>query len=459
MKFGGTSVGDAQAIARLIAVVRDAPADQKVVVVSAMAGVTDQLQEGMLLSATGAPEQARSLAHDLLSRHTATVKELALRDGKALIEEIESLLQGYLTLCESVAVLGETTPRALDHAMSLGERLSARLVAAALQTEGVESQAVEATRLIVTDDRFGNAAPLLEPSRARLQRHLAPTLEAGTVPVVTGFLGATREGVTTTLGRGGSDYSAALIGALLECDEVWIWTDVDGVMSADPRLVPDARSIRVLSYREVSELAYFGARVLHPKTIRPVMEAGIPLRVKNTFNPDHPGTLVVPQHQQNGGAVKAVTAIPEVSLITVEGKGMLGVPGIAARTFGAVARTGTSVLLISQASSEQSICFAVPRASGASAVEALNREFASELARRDIDRVWAQEPITIVTVVGAGMRATPGVAGKVFSATGARGINVLAIAQGSSECSISLAVEARQGVETLHALHALTQKT
>jgi aspartokinase/homoserine dehydrogenase 1 len=230
---------------------------------------------------------------------------------------------------------------------------------------------------------------------------------------------------------------------------------VDGVMSADPRVVPDARSIDVLTYLEMSELAYFGAKVLHPKTVRPVLEAGIPLRVKNTFNPDHPGTLIVPNHWKSENPIKAVTAIKNVGLITIAGKGMLGVTGIAARTFGAVADSHANVLIISQASSEQSICFAVPQNDAPIVVDALKREFEAEIARRDIDEVFTRDDVTIITVVGGGLRDTPGVAGQIFSATGDNNVNVLAIVQGSSECSLSIVVTSEEANEALQAIHPL----
>ncbi len=283
-------------------------------------------------------------------------------------------------------------------------------------------------------------------------------LDSGIVPVVTGFIGATKDGITTTLGRGGSDYSAALIGASLKAKEVWIWTDVDGVMTADPRMVPNAGTIEELSYREVAELAYFGAKVLHPKTIRPVIEAGIGLRICNTFNPDAPGTMIVAnQDNRDNGKIKAVTIIRDQQMITIEGRGMLGIPGVAARTFGAVAATGTSVTLISQASSEQSICFTTNAESTPSVLESLQETFSSELQRRDIDRIWATDAVAIVTVVGAGMRHTPGIAGRVFSALGDQHVNVIAIAQGSSEVSISLVVDDAEAKDALLALHKLTE--
>jgi aspartate kinase len=290
---------------------------------------------------------------------------------------------------------------------------------------------------------------------------LNPLFEQGIVVITTGFIGATPEGVVTTLGRGGSDYSAGIIGSVLPADEVWIWTDVDGVMTADPRLVASARTLPEISYSEVAELAYYGAKVLHPKTIRPLVEAGIGLRICNTFNSSHPGTRLVSNGHSNGKVnkgeqvIKAVTAIRKQKLVTIEGRGMLGVPGVAARAFGAVASTGTSVPLITQASSEQSICFAIPSESADQVLDALQRNFAVELSERDIDRVWATDEVAIITAVGSGTRNTPGIAGQIFSKLGEREINVLAIAHGSSDVSISMVVETADTENAVKALHEL----
>jgi len=284
---------------------------------------------------------------------------------------------------------------------------------------------------------------------------VVPLMDRGGVPVVTGFIGATSEGVVTTLGRGGSDYSGAILGAAIKADEVWIYTDVDGVMTADPRVVQGVRTLDTLSYREMSELAYFGAKVLHPKTVMPALELGIPIRIRNTFNPSHPGTLVVGRTDGDDRLLKGVTAIRAQSLVTIEGRGMLGVPGIAARAFGSVARTGTSVSMISQASSEQSICFLVSTASASTVVDALKHEFRHELERSDIESIWTLDKVVIVTVVGGAIKETPGIAGRVFGALGAEGINVIAIAMGSSECSISLVVDGEDADRTVRCLHGL----
>jgi aspartate kinase len=463
MKFGGTSVGSAAAMretADLILQARDTWGDVAVVV-SAMGStpvkVTDLLLQGAHSAFTGDKETYPRLAALLRDIHYEAIDGLLSPEGErqSILAEIERFIDRFTTLCGAVNVLGELTPRALDAISGMGEQMSARIMAAYLRELGYDSEAIDATELILTDDNFQNAAPQTAATRARATARLQPLLDNGAIPIITGFIGATGDGVTTTLGRGGSDFSAALLGQALDADEVWIWTDVDGVMSADPRLVPGAVSIPTLTFREVSELAYYGARVIHAKTMRPCVENGIPLRIKNTFNPTHPGTVIEEDAPQLNGALKAVTAIKGVSMITVEGKGMIGVPGIAARTFGAVARLDVSVLLITQASSEQSICFIVPEPAAAAVVAGLEAAFAEELARRDIERIWSRDAIAIVTVVGAGIQTTYGIAGRIFSALGGHQVNVIAIAQGSTECGISIVVAGKdmgRAVEHVHDL-------
>jgi bifunctional aspartokinase / homoserine dehydrogenase 1 len=457
MKFGGTSVGSSVAIAQAVEIVSGQARqwDRLVVVVSAMSGVTDALTIGARTAATGDGVTYRSAVTELRAGHYAAIDTLLARNGErtSLLATVDQFLDEFAAFCHSVHVLGEVTPRAMDAITSLGERISARIVAAALRERGVRAEAVDATDLIVTDDTFQDAVPRLQETRARVESRLAPLLEQGVIPVVTGFIGATEAGVTTTLGRGGSDFSAAILGVCLDADEVWTWTDVDGVMSADPRLVPEARVIPTLSYAEVGELAYFGAKVLHPRTIRPVIERGIPLWVKNTFNPVCPGTRIVAEPEAATGTVKAITAIRGLSMVTVEGRGMLGVPGIAARTFAAVASQGASVLMISQASSEQSISFVIPTDAVPRVTAAIEAEMALELARRDVDRVWSLDDVVIVTAVGAGMRGTPGVAHRIFGALAGQEINVIAVAQGSSECSISLVIAADDVSNAVQQIH------
>jgi aspartate kinase len=380
-----------------------------------------------------------------------------LIDTEREFQELSTQFSAYISelgaYCRSIHVLGEVTARGMDTITSLGERMNAPLVAAALRQHGLAARAVDASRLIVTDDTFQHANPLKDPTREKVREGLLPLLENQEIPVVTGFVAATQDGIITTLGRGGSDYTAAILGDSLDASEVWTWTDVDGVMTADPRIVPDARVIPELSFSEVSELAYFGAKVLHPKTLRPIIERDIPLWVKNTFNPNTDGTKIIQSSASPQGKVTAITIIRDLSLVTVEGRGMLGIPGIAARTFAAVARQGASVLMISQASSEQSICFVIPTKNVSGVIQSIESEMELELARRDIDRVWAQPDIVIVTAVGAGLRNTPGIAGRTFSALGKAGINVIAIAQGSSEYSISIVVAEHDADEAMRQIH------
>jgi aspartate kinase len=422
-----------------------------------MSGVTDLLLNGAKTAAAGDNKTYQALAETLRQKHTEAIEGLLVEglDRSQVSAEINRLLDRFESLCKAVLILGELTPRALDAVSSMGEQMSVRIVAAYLRQSGQPAEAVDATDLILTNNTFQAAVPQMVETGERSRVRLKPLLDNGVVPIVTGFIGQSPEGVTTTLGRGGSDYSAAILGQALHADEVWIWTDVDGVMSADPRFVPDARTIPTLSYREVAELAYYGAKVLHPKTIRPCIENGIPLRIKNTFNPDHPGTVIVSDEAAVQGDIKAVTAVKNQSLVTIEGRGMMGVPGIAARAFGAVAGIDVSVLLITQSSSEQSICFSIPELVTDEVTAALEREMADELARRDIDRIWAERPVSVITTVGAGMRGTPGIAGRIFTALGNAGVNVLAIAQGSSECSISLVVSGEETAEAELAIHKL----
>ncbi len=462
MKFGGTSVGSAAALQNVVQIIRSAKQDWKrvVVVTSALAGVTNLLLDSAASASHGKVDTLSDAESTLREKHFAAADAL-INDEKqreAAKAEINSLIGSLMDLCKAIAVLGEASPRALDAVASLGERMSVRLLAAIVNDAGIPARAIEATGLIVTNANFQNAHPDFKTTTEKARAQLLPLLEAGMLPIVTGFIGATPEGIVTTLGRGGSDYTAAIIGAVLPADDVWIWTDVDGVMTADPRLVRGAVTLPEISYSEIAELAYYGAKVLHPKTIRPLRDAGIGLRICNTFNPAHPGTRLTYRPQKNGRVLKAVTAIQKQRLITIEGGGMLGVPGVAARAFGAVASTGTSVPLITQASSEQSICFAVPSEQSAAALSALEQAFAREIQNNDIDRIWATEDVSIVTVVGEGMRHTPGVAGGVFSKLGQHGVNVLAIAQGSSEVSISLVVDSADTENAVKALHELIVK-
>lgn len=457
MKFGGTSVGSADAIRRVVEIVRNTAREhQVVVVVSAMNApdlrTTNTLIEAAHAAAAGHGEAATRLVPHLLQIHLQVANELATpAECQALEPQLREMLDYICNLSHSIAVLGELTPRALDLISGQGERCNARLIAAALRSAGLDSEAIDATELIITDERYGDAAPLMDETQRHSRQQLLPLLERGCVPVVTGFIGATRAGVPTTLGRGGSDYSCAILGAVLDADEVWFWKEVDGVMTANPKIVPEARTLATLSYSEMAEMSYYGANVLHPKTVYPVVQRNIPIRILNTFNPDHPGTRIARESVPR--MAKAVTAIKDASLITVGGPGMLGLRGVAGRIFSAVARAGTNTLLITQASSEQSICLGVLRCEAAAAVHELRRELSSDLSHHDVEHISMIEPVVIVAVVGSGMRGTPGIAGRVFGSLGAEGINVIAIAQGSTENNISLVVADSDGDRAVQVIH------
>jgi aspartate kinase len=456
MKFGGTSVGDGVCIRRAAEIVaRAANEGAVVVVVSAMGGVTNRLIEAAHASASGNTRAAGELAERLRQQHHEAVALLVSNDEKRaqLTVEIEKIITEVMSLCRGTALLRELTPRALDAISSAGERLSARLLAHALCELGLNGVAVEATELIVTDNASGRAEPLMAQTRVQATERLLPLLAEDAVPVVTGFIGATVEGKLTTLGRGGSDYSATILGAALDAAEVIIWTDVDGVLTADPRLVPEARTLREISYNEAAELAYFGAKVLHPKTLRPVAEAGIPVWIRNSFAPDRQGTQITATGHPTARGVKAITAISNVSLITVGGRGIVGLPGVAAKTFTAAASAHANVLLISQSSSGNDICFIIDSADADRTVEELRKAFAVDLAHHQVEHITVNSEIAIVAVVGDRMRGMAGIAGRTFGALGRRGLNIIAIAQGSSESNVSFVVAAnvmREAVQSLH---------
>ncbi len=456
MKFGGTSVGDATCIRRSAEIVANASREHSVaVVVSAMSGVTNRLIDAAHQAKRGDRDAGKTLAEALHRQHFEALAVLVSNEKSRMQVQhrIEEILGEGSRLYEGTALLRELTPRTLDSISSLGERLCAPVVSAALCDMGVASSAVEATELIVTDSFHGGAEPQADATRQRSRARIGPILSAGQVPVVTGFIGATADGVLTTLGRGGSDYSATILGAALDAEEIIIWTDVEGVLTADPRLVSEARTIPEISYREAAELAYFGAKVLHPKTLRPVLPAGIPVWIRNSFAPEKPGTKITQHGRSIGGGVKALTAIRDVALISVGGPGIVGVPDVVGRTFSTTAQLRAEVLLISQSSSQNDICFIVAKAHAQATLEALRREFAQDLAHQVVEHITMDPNIAIVAVVGENMRGTPGVAGRTFHALGREGVNIIAIAQGSSETNISFVVSDQSVKPALLATH------
>ena len=456
MKFGGTSVGSAERIAQAadLALASVGQGHQVVIVTSAMSGITNQLITAARNAAGGNYQPA--VRDNFYERHKAVADQL-IKDRpeirKSALEMIQQRLDQFEKLCCGLSMVHELTPRLLDVISGTGERLCAPLLAGAITARGGRAEAVEATELIVTTDQYGSAEPIMEKTRPLAQAKLGSMVEQGIIPVVTGFIGANEDGVLTTLGRGGSDYSASILGAALDAGEIWIWTDVDGVMTANPNEVPEARTMREISYSEASELAYYGAKVLHHKTILPAFKQKIPVRILNSFNPSDQGTRVSVDGRPSTRGVKAVTSIRNVSLIAISGKGMQGIPGIAAKTFATVAAQRANILMISQASSENNICFVVNSSEAPGVIKALNSALELDLYQGHIGDITADDSIAIVAAVGDRMQGTPGIAGKVFAALGTAGVNVIAISQGSSERNISFIVSAHEASDAVRAIH------
>ena len=456
MKFGGTSVGDASCIGRVVEIVRAAlRVSNIVVVVSAMAGVTDKLIEAATLSEEGDRKSAAAIFQKLREQHEAAAVMLthSVPERNRIRSKMQELFQMGERLCHATALRRKLPLRARDAISGLGERLSAPLVAAALAERGVPGKPIEATELVVTDSHHGAAEPRMHMTRERCEAYLYPLLRQGIVPVVTGFIGANEESMLTTLGRGGSDYSAAILGAALDANEVIIWKDVDGVLTADPRIVPSARTIPEISYREVTELAYFGSKVLHPKTLRAVGQSGIPVWIRNTFAPDVPGTKITPLGASNGGRLAGLTAIDDVTLISMGGPRIASAPGVLGRTFVATAAVRADVLLISQCSSQNNIRFVVSSAVAEHTAQALRREFAQELAHKNVEHITVGPPVAIVTAVGQKLRGTSGIVERVLDALAREKVNIVAIAQSWSECNISFAVPQKNVKAALVTMH------
>ena len=458
-KFGGASLADSAAVRHAVEIIRAHRSEPTVVVVSAMAGTTDALLGVAQQAGRGEARAVAPLIARLRSRHAEVARALlpAGRLRADVLAYISDVFAELEALAQGLRLLRELTPRTTDYLVARGERLSARLVAAALEASGTRARYVDGQEVVHTDAAFGQASPDYPRTERAVQRVLAPLLARGIVPVVPGFIGATPEGEVATLGRGGSDLTATLLARGLGARRVSLWKDVPGLLTADPRVVPDARVIPQLHAREAAELAYYGAKVLHPRALIPVTGRRIPVYVRPFADPEAPGTEVSERELPGRNPVKGLTAAGGQALLTVTGNGMLGVPGIAARTFDALHERRISVSLISQASSEHSICFSVPETLAAEARESLTREFRSEIGRGEIDGVEVSPGMATIAVVGLGMHGTPGVAAGVFSALAAGRINVVAIAQGSSELNISVVVSAAQAAEAQRRIHAAFQ--
>ncbi|MCG2716273.1 MAG: bifunctional aspartate kinase/homoserine dehydrogenase I [Candidatus Marinimicrobia bacterium] len=452
LKFGGTSVGKPENLKTIFRVITDAYQNDNAVtaVFSALSGTTDELINISRLAA-GRDRTYEDRIEWLRDRHIQFIKPLFPDEIKPeLIETTDRLFAELREIVHGIFLLKELSNRSLDLVMSFGERLSNTIVARYGQLLGLPVNYLDARQFIITDDNFGAARIQMDKTVEKIRNYYH---SGSGIQIVTGFIAATEEGITTTLGRGGSDFTTSVIAAAVDAEEVQIWTDVNGVMSADPNKVKEAFSLRELSYEEAMELSHFGAKVLHPPTIQPAMDKNIPVRIMNTFNPEFPGTVIKSNPVGNGGFVKGITSISNISLLTIQGSGMIGVTGISSRLFGSLAKAEVNVILISQASSEHSICVAITPDSVRKAKTAIEREFALEIATHMVDPVIVENDLTILAVVGERMRKTTGLAGRLFNALGEKAINVVAIAQGSSELNISIVIGKKDELMALNAIH------
>ncbi len=456
MKFGGTSVATGKNIRHVANLIANhaSQAYKVVTVVSALEGVTDQLIQAAEEAKKRKREYISDFKQKLLERHLSATNE-AIEDKqvqeeteqalKATVDELEQVLKG-------ISYVSELSPKSRDNVVSFGEKLCAPIVSGVLEDLGLKSQHLTGGETgIMTDSNFGEAGLLMEPTKYQVKKKLEPLLKKGVVPVITGFIAATQDGETTTLGRGGSDYTATIMGAALDANEVWIWTDVDGLMTSDPKIVPSAKTISKLSFQEATELTIFGAKAMHPRALEPARMENIPVRIKNIFNPDNPGTLISKNHKIKAkDGVKAVTLVKDVAVITVSGAGMVGAPGTAAKVFDVLGREKINILMISQSVSEANISLVIQRSLLERAVSTLEIAL---LGRDFIREVVSEDDVCVVAVLGAGMKGIPGVASRIFTAVAKEGINVRMIAQGSSELNVSFVVKETDGEETVRAIH------
>jgi aspartate kinase len=456
MKFGGTSVGSAARMKVSAGIAMDAAKTRPVaIVVSAMSKITDLLLDAMKHAEAGDRKGIDAGVALLRHRHHEALAELLPEPQRDEIRtQVDALVDEFERIVHGMLMLGDRPARSVDEAVAIGERLSALIVSEYIDSQGVRSDAVNAAQVIVTDAVFGNASPIMRATEAKARDRIIPMLQAGMLPVITGFNGATADGRPTTLGRGGSDFSASILAAALDAQELWIWTDVDGIMSADPRLVPNAKVLDELSFAEAAELAYNGAKVLHPRTLAPLVEKRIPVWSKNSFAPEKPGTRIVPELSVACGA-RAVTSMAKVALISIEpaSAAISGVQ-VMARALDALARTNVEILAITGSSYRQSFCFLVRQEEQPRAMQAIESALALELAHGYLRAPEIDDEVGLLAIVGEGMRGTQGLAARIFTAISREKVNIIAIAQGSSEITIAVVVR-REGLEkAVRAVHA-----
>lgn len=453
-KFGGVAVGSPEAIRAAVEHVRRA-APRVGVIVSAANGITDSLLDTAQSALRGDREAYLAAAQRFETRHYELIA--AVITTKTRVEELRNIVlesaNEMRSMADSIAVLRELTPRAQDALVARGERMMARIFVVALKQAGVQAEYVDAPDVIITERRLGSLWPNFNRCERAAKKHVLPVLERGHVVIMPGYIGSGPDGEVVTLGRGGSDFSAAILARSIGARAVTLFKEVDGLMTADPKSVPSARLLAELHYREAAELAFYGAKVLHPRTMIPLLDRKIPLFVRNTFRENSTGTRIADDVKPGAYPVKALTAVHRQSLISIEGSGMIGVPGVAGRAFSALSQAGHSVSMISQASSEASICFVLPHSEAAHAVAALEEAFLLERKSKLIDRIRAENDVALIAVVGLGMRGRPGIAARTFSALSGARVNVVAIAQGSSELNITIAVSEEDATRALQALH------
>lgn len=441
MKFGGTSVADAERIGHVAGIVRAAAGKHQVLtVVSAMDGITEQLLEVADAAASGNDLRTAELLTAIRDRHLACAYALGAHD------RVRPLLEGLEAVVHGVLALEELTPRSTDAIAAFGERLSCAMLAHVLGATPMDGRQAG----IVTDDHFTEAEPLMDLSMFQVQEVLGPMMDKGQPVVVTGFVAANQHGVTSTLGRGGSDYTATILGSALKADEIWIYSDVDGLMTADPRVVPEARLLSTLGFAEAVEMGKFGAKSMHPRALEPAAAYGVPVRMRSTFKPDHPGTLISSAPALAGTVVRAVPMLKGLVMLTVGGAAMVGRPGSASEVFASLARERINIHMICQGVSESGISLVVSQAQADRAKAALERTLGQHGLARTID---VRPGVCVVAPVGAAMKGTPGVAARIFTSIAGLGINVIAIAQGSSELSISIVVQGQSGPRAVAAIH------
>ncbi len=452
LKFGGTSVGTVDSINQVIEIIQNNVNEghEVAVIFSAMGGVTNRFIEIGQMAAKGDQEYAEHL-HSVEERHFNAIRGLiGVKQQSSLIAKVKVIFNEIEDLLRGISLIRDISPRTMDLLLSFGERLSTTIISSTLTARETEATFIDSREVIKTDSQFNNANVDFGQTNANIKRIAS---ESKGVLCITGFIGSNPENVTTTLGRGGSDYSASIFGAALEAKVIEIWTDVNGMMTADPRKVQNAFTIPEISYAEAMELSHFGAKVIYPPSLTPAFKNNIPVKILNTFNPTHAGTLVSGESGSTPYSITGISSIDDISLVNLQGNGMIGVAGVSAKLFGILADNNISVILISQASSEHSICFAINPHDGAKVKTLLEEGFSQEIAEGDIDQVIVQEHLSILAVVGEGMKSSSGTSGKLFSVLGQNGINIIGISQGSSELNISVVIDKKNISKALNAIH------